>query len=1279
MNIDKNRPAKTTADSAQVTGGTTTGGAVKIAVTPLFRRIDWLTFGITTLFTFLAYFYTLAPDLTLEDSGELAVGSFYAAVPHPPGYPVWTIFTWLFTVLVPFSNIAWRVALASAVAAALSCGLLGLMVSRGSSMMLEGIAELKNLEKRWENGLCVVSGFVGGCLLAFNGFYWSQAVIVEVYCFGVLSLMGVLCALMRWMYAPHQYRYLYLAGLLFGFCFTNHQTLLVAAMGIEVAVLAVNPKLGRDLFAFNSVFYLLGLYAKYTGKMTTFDTNLPLFAIYNFIGVWSVCTALWFALKTEWETKIKLVAVLAGANVLVWLMWRLSVSRGSGTMTDDTQTLLLILVNGLGFGLLYAFYYISDKADKLFTEWRPLLLISVAWMVGSAFYFFMPVSSMTNPPMNWGYARTWEGFLHALTRGQYERTNPTNDFWKFLGQLRMYSEGAMEEFSFVYLLFGLVPFLFFSRMQKRERAWVVGLTAIYLCLGLLLLILLNPNTDKQSRDLNKVFFTASYALVAMGVGYGLTLVGAILAVQYEKYREYALYGTAAATGIAVYSLVKTMQEVSFPVLVYTALFGVGLAVLALAVFFVWRKKAPMTALLCLFALMPIYPIMAHWTNNEQRGHLFGFWFGHDMFTPPDFGQPGKFYPKMTKDAILFGGTDPGRFCPTYMIFCESFIPPQKRRDPDFDRRDVYIITQNALADTTYLNYIRAHYNRSTQIDPPFFQEMLRSTKEKEQNITTNALAQLVAPLDRMLTSYGKSVEDRRRREGVYPPKEIHTPSPEESKVCFEDYIADAQRRLAANQLEPGEDVRIVENRVQVSGQVSVMQINGLLTKVIFDKNPDHEFFVEESFPLKWMYPYLTPFGIIMKINRQPVPEMTEEIIRRDHDFWCLYADRLCGNWITYDTSVKDICDFVLRTYQRMDFKGFKGDRKFVRDDDAQKAFSKLRSAIGGLYAWRINAAKPGSAEQQRLIKEAEFAFKQSFAFCPYSPEAVFRYVNLLAGLGRIDDAILLAQTCSEFDPENRGVTDLVNQLHMIKQGQGMPQTSNQLSQLEQQFASNPGNVQVGFNLASAYQQLQQTNQAAVIFDRIIGQLEPQFRADPANAQVAFWLAQALQSRQKPAQANTVMEQLITHLEPRCKDLTNSQMAFHLAQAYLQRQQNDKALGMLDKIMALPTKDPNTLLTAAQLYAQLGNVPKLENALSNLVQAVPDNPEAWYDLGALQAVQGKTSEAAKSISRAVELSNKRVEQQAGAKDLFQMAGTDPRLQSVRATPEFKRLTGPKAKK
>ena len=50
----------------------------------LYRPIDWLTLAVTTFIVMAAYMYTLAPDLTLEDSGELAVASLYAGIPHPP-------------------------------------------------------------------------------------------------------------------------------------------------------------------------------------------------------------------------------------------------------------------------------------------------------------------------------------------------------------------------------------------------------------------------------------------------------------------------------------------------------------------------------------------------------------------------------------------------------------------------------------------------------------------------------------------------------------------------------------------------------------------------------------------------------------------------------------------------------------------------------------------------------------------------------------------------------------------------------------------------------------------------------------------------------------------------------------------------------------------------------------------------------------------------------------------------------------------------------------------
>src|SRR5438034_10869605 len=259
MNSDKPKDQNTKPTSSAATPPAKPSPPLPPRPAPLFRRIDWLTFLITFGVVWIGYYLTLAPECTLEDSGELATGSFYAGIPHPPGYPVWTIYTWLWTVLLPIKNVAWRVALGEATGGALAAGLLGLLVSRGSSLLMEGIEELKQMTGRWENAICMVSGFVAGMMLGFNGFMWSQSVIVEVYAFSVASLMAVLLFLLRWIYAPHQRRYLYYALFFHGICFTNHQTLIVAAMGIEVAIAAASFRMGRNLFLGNSLIYFAGL------------------------------------------------------------------------------------------------------------------------------------------------------------------------------------------------------------------------------------------------------------------------------------------------------------------------------------------------------------------------------------------------------------------------------------------------------------------------------------------------------------------------------------------------------------------------------------------------------------------------------------------------------------------------------------------------------------------------------------------------------------------------------------------------------------------------------------------------------------------------------------------------------------------------------------------------------------------------------------------------------------------------------------------------------------
>jgi tetratricopeptide (TPR) repeat protein len=272
-----------------------------------------------------------------------------------------------------------------------------------------------------------------------------------------------------------------------------------------------------------------------------------------------------------------------------------------------------------------------------------------------------------------------------------------------------------------------------------------------------------------------------------------------------------------------------------------------------------------------------------------------------------------------------------------------------------------------------------------------------------------------------------------------------------------------------------------------------MMINGLLCKVIFDHNPTNDFYVEESFPLDWMYPYETPSGIIMKINRNPLPSIPDEVFKKDHEFWSKYSERLCGNWITYDTTVQQIADFAEKVYLHNNYEGFTGDRKFVRDDDAQKAFSKLRSSIAGVYAWRLvpqfcppEYRPKNDAEYQALVRETDFAFKQAFAFCPYSPEAVYRYVNFLLPLGRFDDALIVAQTCQKLDPYNGALVGLVQQLEEYKkQSDERAQIESQLQPMENDARTNPADFENIYKLGAFYQRMQQTNLTAELFKQAV--------------------------------------------------------------------------------------------------------------------------------------------------------------------------------------------------
>src|SRR6266568_3353617 len=78
--------------------------------------------------TLLLYSWTLAPTVTLTDSGELIVVAHGLGVAHPPGFPLWVILAHLAS-LVPLGNVAVRINFASAVFAALASATLTLVMA----------------------------------------------------------------------------------------------------------------------------------------------------------------------------------------------------------------------------------------------------------------------------------------------------------------------------------------------------------------------------------------------------------------------------------------------------------------------------------------------------------------------------------------------------------------------------------------------------------------------------------------------------------------------------------------------------------------------------------------------------------------------------------------------------------------------------------------------------------------------------------------------------------------------------------------------------------------------------------------------------------------------------------------------------------------------------------------------------------------------------------------------------------------------------------------------
>src|SRR4029077_622253 len=174
---------------------------------PFSPQAELVCAGAVFLVALVVYSRTLAPTVTLTDSGELILAAYGLGEAHPPGTQLWVMLAHLAS-LVPVGSTAVRINFSSAVFAALACAMLTLVVAEllvtascfvAPRRRSRAVRQRCNLESSNAGGFLMFGPAVGaGLLMVFSRTLWAYATITEVYALNALVVLLVFFLVVRW-------------------------------------------------------------------------------------------------------------------------------------------------------------------------------------------------------------------------------------------------------------------------------------------------------------------------------------------------------------------------------------------------------------------------------------------------------------------------------------------------------------------------------------------------------------------------------------------------------------------------------------------------------------------------------------------------------------------------------------------------------------------------------------------------------------------------------------------------------------------------------------------------------------------------------------------------------------------------------------------------------------------------------------------------------------------------------------------------------------------------
>ncbi len=216
------------------------------------------------------------------------------------------------------------------------------------------------------------------------------------------------------------------------------------------------------------------------------------------------------------------VAALAGGRKAFWAWWAallmgvVALAWGRYALRFGMGPTLLAMA---GVSALFGATALFSRAS------RPSVRVFFLILLGLLPMLYLPIAASFNPPINWGDARTWEGFLHLISRGQFERITFTDVLsWRYASQLGAYVDLLAVQFTWPLASLGLAPFVLWPLFKGRGRAWLGGMALGFFMTSAGVTAVMNPTLDVQTQWIVRVHYMASFLYAAVFMGWGLMLL-----------------------------------------------------------------------------------------------------------------------------------------------------------------------------------------------------------------------------------------------------------------------------------------------------------------------------------------------------------------------------------------------------------------------------------------------------------------------------------------------------------------------------------------------------------------------------------------------------------------------------------------------------------------------------------------------------------------------------------------------------------------------------------